>query len=67
MPTRSACYGLRCASVLRFATHRANARPPHASRKKPCNSLQGFFTLLLHYKPLCFTSSSRSDEIHSLR
>ncbi|MCS7077082.1 MAG: hypothetical protein NZ455_10255 [Bacteroidia bacterium] len=33
MPTRSACYGLRFASVLCCAPHRATARPPHASRK----------------------------------
>ncbi|MCS7075190.1 MAG: hypothetical protein NZ455_00675 [Bacteroidia bacterium] len=30
----SACCGLRFASVLHFAPHRANARPPHASRKQ---------------------------------
>ncbi|MDW8302978.1 MAG: hypothetical protein RML38_10995 [Bacteroidia bacterium] len=34
MPTRSACFGLRFASVLRFAPHWANAHPPHASRKE---------------------------------
>ncbi|MCS7029657.1 MAG: hypothetical protein NZ519_12925 [Bacteroidia bacterium] len=32
MPTRSACFGLRFASVLRCAPHWANAHPPHASR-----------------------------------
>ncbi|MCS7029313.1 MAG: hypothetical protein NZ519_11175 [Bacteroidia bacterium] len=30
--------GYAIASVLRFATHRADARPPHASRKKTHNN-----------------------------
>ncbi|MCS7029832.1 MAG: hypothetical protein NZ519_13825, partial [Bacteroidia bacterium] len=32
--------GYAIASVLRFAPHRANARPPHASRKLLPNPIQ---------------------------
>ncbi|MCS6822105.1 MAG: hypothetical protein NZ551_09560 [Microscillaceae bacterium] len=33
------------ASVRSCASHRANARPPHASRKKALQSLAGLFYL----------------------
>ncbi|MDW8302312.1 MAG: hypothetical protein RML38_07580 [Bacteroidia bacterium] len=39
--------GYANASVLRFATHRADARPPHASRRK--NTLNAFIQTLTFY------------------
>ncbi|MCS7075116.1 MAG: hypothetical protein NZ455_00300 [Bacteroidia bacterium] len=44
----SACYGLRFASVLCCASHRANARPPHASRSS-------ILTFYLFYTRFCLT------------
>ncbi|MCS7077619.1 MAG: hypothetical protein NZ455_12960 [Bacteroidia bacterium] len=41
--------GYAIASVLRFATHWAIARPPHASRRK--NTLNTFIQSLIFYMP----------------